>query len=254
MTESVDSKIALRMKLIDDSWNHSQTYTLADYDAETKDGKEHTIDFYQSHMARCIAPLSQKGTYVVQMRQEQGDGSTISVFSKKELQDKLDSLAVQVARPSMKGTVLQSMSSFKIVMDSGFRFYAKCFRCVKFVATEPGDLQLWDGFPFTPVHHPGACDMFMDLIRHGICGEEPWTAEVLLSWAANMYQHPESRNHFAVFCTGPTAVGKSTVGNVFCNLWGLKYASPSVCSMKTLTGEFSLDACENKKLIVGNEL
>lgn len=92
----------------------------------------------------------------------------------------------------------------------------------------PNVYNLWRGFAVEP--RPGDCEMYLDLLRHGICNGDESYYDYLIKWMARAVQNPAQPGEVAVVLRGGKGTGKSFAAKMFGRLFGrhsLHISNPS---------------------------
>lgn len=99
----------------------------------------------------------------------------------------------------------------------------------------PGSYNLWKGFAV--VAKPGDCSLFLDHMKHNVCGSSELVFGYLMGWLARCVQEPNSPGEVAVVLRGGKGVGKSFFAKVVGSLFGRHFLH--VSNPSHLVGNFN---------------
>lgn len=99
----------------------------------------------------------------------------------------------------------------------------------------PDALNLWRGFAVSPV--PGDCSLYLDHIKHVLCGGNETYYGYMLRWMAHAVQNPHRPGQVAIVIRGSQGTGKGTFAKMFGRLFGTHYKY--VNNPKHVTGQFN---------------
>ena len=102
--------------------------------------------------------------------------------------------------------------------------------------TDDGQFNMWRGFAVTA--QSGSCQRYLDHLRNNIAQNDAQLYDWVLSWLANLVQHPMRKPGTALILRGKQGVGKSIVGRPFADILGRRHYV-TVASDSLLTGRFN---------------
>ena len=111
-------------------------------------------------------------------------------------------------------------------------------------------LNLWVGFALTPLAPDDKVNVIMKYIKDIVCSGNDDNYNYLIQWIARGLQYPAERAGVAVVLQGAKGTGKSTLGSLLCEIWGVH--SKVVSSSRQLTGHFN-SHFKSISFIVSNE-
>jgi hypothetical protein len=130
-----------------------------------------------------------------------------------------------------------------------------CHERIMFVSEIKGDFSIFQGYQYKVLKQCNVDKIkhFLNHVKEVICNNEEEPYKYLICWIAFSLQFPEKKTGTAPLLIGEQGVGKNTFfTDIICELFGI-YAEDNVTNMDHIVGEFN-PICENKKLIIGNEL
>ena len=95
---------------------------------------------------------------------------------------------------------------------------------------------LWEGFAVKE-STKGSCDLFLSHIKNNICKGDSVLHTWVMSWLADMFQHPSQKPGTALILRGGMGVGKGIFAHHIGRLFGLHYMS--ITQPSQLTGKFN---------------
>jgi Family of unknown function (DUF5906) len=101
--------------------------------------------------------------------------------------------------------------------------------------SEPGTLNLWQGFAVKPV--PGDWSLMREHIFEVICDRDEIRYSYLISWLARMVQNPAAQGEVAVVMKGGEGTGKGTLAKAVLHLLGQH--GLAISNARHLTGNFN---------------
>ena len=115
-------------------------------------------------------------------------------------------------------------------------------------------LNLFTGWDTEAIDHGIVITYFLDFVREIISQRDAVVSDYILSWFANIVQHPGIQNRTAILLLGEEGTGKSTLAKYFTTLLGTRYTDPNLTRLSRLTGRFSHKNVSGKVLAVLNEV
>jgi hypothetical protein len=119
----------------------------------------------------------------------------------------------------------------------------------------PNVYQTYHGLPYqiTENFDVSKISKWLSHVKNIICDGSDEVNEYILSWIANIIQHPKKRNGTVPILVSEQGIGKTTCfTDVICELLG-DYAQPNITDSSNVICQFN-SLIENMKLIVLNEL
>jgi Family of unknown function (DUF5906) len=98
-----------------------------------------------------------------------------------------------------------------------------------------GYYNLWRGFAAEPAS--GDCSRFLDHIRDNVCRRNPELYRWVISWFADLFQHPGRKCGTALALRGKQGVGKTILGKMIGEMLGDHYVA--VSDPRYVTGRFN---------------
>ena len=102
--------------------------------------------------------------------------------------------------------------------------------------TEPWIYNLWRGWTVEP-SEDGSCELFLDHVKHNVCGGNNDVYAYLLNWCALTFQRPHEPIGTAVVLRGERGTGKGTFARVLGELFGQHFLH--LTNSRDLTGRFN---------------
>lgn len=99
----------------------------------------------------------------------------------------------------------------------------------------PDEYNMWQGFSVEP--REGDCTVFLEFLKHCICGGDEEHFDYLLKYLATMFQRPGTVARVAVALRGRQGTGKSSLADIIGSLMPAHYVT--VVSTEQLVGNFT---------------
>jgi hypothetical protein len=101
---------------------------------------------------------------------------------------------------------------------------------------DPRYYNLWKGFAVEP-REGGSCSHFLRHIRDNICQGDPEHFRWVISWCADIVQHPDKKTGTSLVLRGRSGTGKTIFGKTIGRLLGDHYVP--VAESRYITGRFN---------------